>query len=103
MRCLPVVGPEATSTFGACLDPAGPALETTTRTDECTATVTVAADLGAVAASGDGPWRLVLHGETEAGSFDVRVPAPRNEVVGRFWSVACAADTENLRGRFSTA
>jgi poly(ribitol-phosphate) beta-N-acetylglucosaminyltransferase len=82
---LPVVGPDATSTFWASLDPAGPALETTTRPGEGSATVTIGVDLGVVASSGDGPWRLMLHGEVEAGPFGVRVPAPQDDVVGRFW------------------
>jgi poly(ribitol-phosphate) beta-N-acetylglucosaminyltransferase len=82
---LPVVGPDAASTFWASLDPAGPALETTTCPGERSATVTVAVDLGIVASSGDGPWRLVLRGEIDAGPFDVRVPAPRDETVARFW------------------
>jgi poly(ribitol-phosphate) beta-N-acetylglucosaminyltransferase len=81
---LPVVGPDAASTFWASLDPAGPALETTTRSDERSATVTIAVDLGVVASSGDGPWRLVLHGEIDAGPVDVRVPAPEDDVVARF-------------------
>lgn len=46
---------------------------------------TVAVDLAALAAAGDGPCRLTLTGAIEAGPFDVRVPAPKDEFVSRFW------------------
>jgi hypothetical protein len=82
---LPLVGPDATSTFRGRLDPHGALLASTTRRHDGSVTVTVGVDLPAVASSGDGPWRLVLHGEFDAGPVDVRVPAPRDEVVGRFW------------------
>jgi hypothetical protein len=57
----------------------------TTEVGEQRSTVTVTLDLAALAAAGDGPWRMLLGGEIEAGPFDVRVPGPRDEVVSRFW------------------
>ncbi|GAB2735308.1 glycosyltransferase family 2 protein [Nocardioides pakistanensis] len=48
-------------------------------------TLDIVVDLGAVASSGPGPWRLVLCGELDAGVFDVRLPAPAHEQTARFW------------------
>lgn len=56
-----------------------------TRVGQTTSTVRVVVDLATLAAAGRGLWRVVIHGRVEAGSFDARVPAPRDEVVGRLW------------------
>jgi hypothetical protein len=80
---------EAASTrlWSATSTPTTPSITASATTDvgEQRSTITVTVDLSTLAAAGDGPWRMLLAGEIEAGPFDVRVPGPREEVVSRFW------------------
>jgi len=102
---LPVVGPDTGTAFSARVAPAestgvagsdgvagsagsaGVAVpaSATTEVGEQRSTTTATVDLTELAAGGDGPWRVLLAGEIEAGPFDVRVPGPREDVVSRFW------------------
>ena len=91
---LPLVGPDASQLLSAGLEPAGRGRSSTsdadarisTSADERGATVAVSCNLSEVAGSAELRWAVRLSGQLSAGSFDVRIPSPADEVVERFWA-----------------
>lgn len=101
---VPAVGPSVAEALSARVEqavpPSGPAdgpaspdpeatvsmlAEAETRVGQSSSTVRLVVDLATLAAAGRGLWRVVLHGRVEGGTFDARVPPPKDEVVARVW------------------